>query len=158
MTVIAWDGKTLAADTAVTSGNDYIAEFTKVFTLKSGSIIGIAGSPDEREVINLLNQTDENPSSEDLKNLGFDLDCVLVNRDKEVWHIAAGVDKDRPFAQMYKIDSKFTAAGSGGSLALLAMHMGATAEEACRWACKFNNSCREPIRTLKLKRLVTTSE
>ena len=48
----------------------------------------------------------------------------------------------------FPIESDFWAAGSGEQGALVAMHMGATAEEAVRYACLVDPGSGEPVHTL----------
>ena len=49
-----------------------------------------------------------------------------------------------------RVQEPFFAIGSGAPVALGAMHMGATAREAARAACRWNNDCGLPVVALRL--------
>ena len=48
------------------------------------------------------------------------------------------------------VNEPFFAIGSGAPVALGAMHMGATARQAARAACRWNNDCGLPVVALRL--------
>lgn len=153
MTVITWDGKTLASDSQVTAGHYRVARFNKLFTLTSGGLLGIAGDMNEYNVIDLFNKSDDSPSTEDLLTLKGDLDALYISKDKEVYHVGVSGKADERSACFYKIEDKKSAAGSGHMLAIVAMEYGATAEEAVKMACKYDTYCSEPTFTLKIKKV-----
>ena len=49
-----------------------------------------------------------------------------------------------------RVQEPFFAIGSGAPVALGAMHMGATAREAAKAACRWNNYCELPVVALRL--------
>ena len=143
MTVIAWDGKTLAADKQCTNGSTCIL-VTKIFRV-GNDLIGITGNLSVgMEMINWFKDgalIDKFPESNRPEDRGCSL--MLVKQNGEVWKYESS-----PYP--YKVEGSFTAFGGGEESALVAMHLGATAEEAVRVTSIYNNGCGLGIDTLEL--------
>lgn len=87
---------------------------------------------------------DDNPNKPDLASLDIkNIEALLVSPHGEV----ALLDSS---AYPMKIRAKYFAIGSGEEVALGAMAMGASAEEAVRAAIKHTVGCSGPIQKVKL--------
>lgn len=141
MTTIAWDGRTLAADTRNTNGNTaWCGE--KLHRLADGRLF--AGCSDAGAVIaavEWLNDPSQGKPQID-KETGF---CgLLVKRDGSVWYV------DRYLAPQ-RVSQPFIAAGSGRDFAMAAMHLGKSAVDAIEVAAEFDIYTGGPIRFLTLE-------
>ena len=134
MSVIAWDGKTLAADRQATRGGTMTTS-VKIFKVDD-RLFGLIGP--HASSVRLYNWilSGMNPISFP-KDLETDSDIPIVYVLTRVGHAAKFEDSPYPII----IKDEFWADGSGGDLALGAMAMGATAEEAIRVASKYNIYC-----------------
>lgn len=143
MSVIAWDGKTLAADKRACNGT-LIRTCTKIFRVY-GNLIGYAGDAPFGESMRHWIASGEKPE-----------DFPDSQRDKEDW---AGVLIIRPNGQIQKyertphpltFEDQFFAIGSGRDFALAAMHLGLDAKQAVEVAIHFDSGCGNGIDTLTL--------
>jgi hypothetical protein len=138
MTVIAWDGETVAADTRATSGTSIVPVLDKKIVSQNG--VSLAGCGVAHEV-DAWQYDYFNGIIRPLKGKGS---IVLEFREGKcfVWESGASVP--------YAVRSPFTI-GSGGDVAMGAMLAGKTATEAVRIACKVDTACGLPVQTVKLK-------
>lgn len=127
MTTIAWDGKTLAADTqATSSGMPY--KVLKLFRLDDGSIF--AGSGDYGQVCAVkawLENADmkaDKPTTDDFAGLIVTPTCEAFRLEEALIRIPVG--------------EPFHAIGSGRDFAMAAMHCGRTAREAVEIAALYD--------------------
>lgn len=124
MTTIAWDGKTLAADTrATSSGMPYKA--VKLFKLADGSLF--AGSGDYGQVCSVrewLESGGEKPRADDFAGL-------LVAPDGAAFRLETALIR----LPLYE---PFHAIGSGRDFAMAAMHCGRSAREAVEIAALYD--------------------
>jgi len=134
MTVIAWDGKIIAADKQA-SHCGLKREVTKLFiSTKGNEVLGF--SQDYENGLGLIEWYNEG----------------AVRRDWPAWQtetswgrlVVAGHKylfcyEQLPFKQLYSVDP--TAFGSGRDFALGAMAAGADAIRAVEIACRFSDSC-----------------
>lgn len=156
MTVIAWDGKTLASDSLMSDQyGSVVGPMKKLYRLKSGGMVGMSGDADARTVIHLLdNVKDEQdlPTKQELETLRTDGDYILVLPDKTVWLVSISYDGDgRYFGEIVPSRARFMAVGHGQDYARAAMSLGLTAEKAVKEACKFSLSCGGAVQTMKLE-------
>lgn len=142
MTVIAWDGKTLAADKrAVTSG---LARTVTKILRHQDKLLGASGTFDNG-----------NQMVEWFKG-GCDPEKFpRCQSDKDDYTILVVVDSNGlriyekgPYPLL--MEDPFFAAGSGRDYAIAAMHLGCSASEAVSVACKFDTSCGNGIDELVL--------
>lgn len=139
MTVIAWDGKTLAADKQGESGG-LKCIVTKIFKLGTGELIGISGT-----------------LSEGLAAIQWYKDGALpdkypISKDSESSMIVISNGVIHKYEDHYKpfiIQNRFYAFGSGRELAIGAMAMGADAETAVEIACQYESGCGMGIDVLE---------
>jgi 20S proteasome alpha/beta subunit len=133
MTVIAWDGKTLAADKRSTNMG-LIHTVTKIFRVR-GALVAIDG--DFAQGLLMV---------EWIRN-GCDPDTFPESQsDDDKWTNITVADKDG--IHVYEqtpcpihFEDKIYASGSGRDFALAAMHLGKTAAEACEVASIFHSGC-----------------
>ena len=124
MTVIAYDGKTLAADKRMCYGN-IINTVTKIFRMPSGELVGFAG--DITFCLALVEWVKAGRVIADFPQHG---------RDKDDWQplLVIELDGTPSFYERtpYPIrnEQRCVAYGSGKEYARAAMHLGKTAREA----------------------------
>lgn len=139
MTVIVWDGKTLAADKQFTNAG-LRRTGTKLFRLRDGAV-GIEGSTvDALALVDWL-RGDRKPADFPESCKGDDAPAVLgvINGKIQYWN-------GSPYPVTY--DEPFTASGSGRDYAIAAMHCGKTAAEAVEIASIYDNACGLGVDTL----------
>jgi len=134
MSVIAWDGKTLAADKLGCMGSLKIT-ITKIFCLAT-CLVGYVGEIDAGEELVDWFSNGAVPG---------DFPAGQRNIDKSNWLLVIAPDKSikkyerTPFP--ITIEDPFFAMGSGRDYAMAAMYLGKTAREAVEIACIFDNGC-----------------
>lgn len=143
MTVIAFDGRTLAADKLACSG-DTRQTTTKIFRCGEG-LIGITG--DLSVGMEMLAWFQEGAAKADFPKSNLDPGkgcCLIVIRpDASVWSYESG-----PFP--FRLEGPFHAFGCGREAALVAMACGKSAYEAVELANMFNTGCGNGVDTLEL--------
>lgn len=149
MTVIAWDGKTLAADKRSTAGNQHNT-VTKLFRIDADRIAAVAGG-----FAHSLMVLDWVRRGEDHQHYPKPLDSdeagrlLVVHRSGVIEVFEAG-----PIALRFE-DPTFTM-GSGAQIASTAMHLGHDAASACRIACDVCIYCGNGIDVLTFEELTLT--
>ena len=133
MSIIAWDGKQIAADRQVVAG-EIVQRGFKIKKLKNGEIVGWTGN---HAAGLLLVQWYEN---------GADLDDWPEFQSSEDWsHIiicrSSGLYYTDSLPCWFKTKEKFTAFGSGRDVALGAMAAGASAKKAVEITNALCTSC-----------------
>lgn len=146
MTVIAWDGTTLAADKrAALSG--YPATVTKISRSLTGELIAISGDLDTgRALAEWYVYGADKAAFPDNRDPGGGCRAVLmvVRLDKTIVRY-----EREPVALLF--EDKFSAMGSGRDYALAAMHLGFDARKAVEVASALDTGCGNGIDTLTLK-------
>jgi ATP-dependent protease HslVU (ClpYQ) peptidase subunit len=139
MTVIAWDGKTLAADKQFTSAG-LRRTGCKLFRLRDG-IVGIEGRTSDALSLLAWLRGNREPTNFPESCKGDDAPAVLgiINGTIQYWN-------GSPYPVTY--DEPFTATGSGRDYAIAAMHCGKTAAEAVEIASVYDNGCGMGVDTL----------
>lgn len=143
MTVLAWDGKTLAADKLMCCGVTK-GTVTKIHRF-GDSLLGVTGNLSMgMEVLEWFKAgaiaKDYPPGNRDV-NSGASL--IIVKPDKTVWKYESS-----PHA--FKVEGEFCAFGSGDESAMVAMECGCDARKAVEVTCKYNTGCGNGIDTLEL--------
>lgn len=143
MTIVAWDGTTLAADTQA-DASGVRASVTKIFRLTDGSLFAGSGSLDQ--VLEMRNWVDKGASAEDFPS---------TQRDKDDWQPCINITKNgvyryerTPFP--IKFNCAYFTEGSGSYFATAALHLGKNAVEAVQVAIDLCPSCGGSIDTLTL--------
>lgn len=158
MTVIAYKDGVLACDSLWTD-NDLKSTFkTKIRKLDNGLYIGSSGDNDDRALVKLVssivvdgNLTEDHfPSVSKLQDMNQSITMIVVQPDtRKIFIVSVGTENNESNA-VYEITQDFYAVGSGSHIALGAMAAGASAEEACRIACRFELHCMEPIHSFRV--------
>lgn len=142
MTVIAWDGKTLAADKA-SSNNGHLSTTTKIYRVPGG-VVGFSGDADK--ATDLLqwfrNGRDATKYPDTQKDGGAD--ALFIDDTGKVYKF----DKS---AHPARCEDAFSAMGSGRDYALAAMHLGHGAMKAVEVACALDCYCGKGIDSLELE-------
>lgn len=141
MTTIAWDGKTLAVDSRTTGSNIIRSERTQ--KLWKIADFWIACSGDYQDVLlavewfrNGMPDTDK-PKLNDPGGL-----VVIKKRGRKAFRYEGNLVG-------WDVAASFAAAGSGFEIALGAMAMGATAEEAVKVAARFDPGTNKRVQASK---------
>jgi hypothetical protein len=148
MTVIAWDGYTLAADKRSCMGT-LIRTTTKIFRIETntyfGSIAGYSGESDAGEELLAWVRDGADPQRfpQSRREGGSGANVLLVLNDRSLLHFW-----NTPYP--VRMPPQHFAIGSGRDFALAAMHLGKTAVEAVEVACHFDSGCGNGIDTLPL--------
>lgn len=144
MTVIAWDGKTLAADKQSTS-DGYARIVTKIHRIANG-LVGFTGDAIPATALlqwfrcGMLH--DQWP-----KKLGDnEAYAVFIDLSGKV-HLYCSAEG--PYAE--QLEDPIYAAGHGRDFALAAMYLGKSALEAVAVACALDKTCGKGIDTLELE-------
>lgn len=142
MTVIAWDGKTLAGD-KMSCSIGYGYKVTKIHRLKDGSICGFSGDGDH--AIALLAWLNGDRDHAAFPSAQKDNDtCAFVVRPDGTRYSIGKTPHPNPS------EDQFYAMGHGRDFAIAAMHLGLTAREAVEVACRLDVFCGNGIDTLTL--------
>jgi ATP-dependent protease HslVU (ClpYQ) peptidase subunit len=135
MTIIVWDGKTLAADRQATCGN--LARSMRKISRYGDILIGGAGTRSAVDAV--MNWVLKGCVAQDFPKLS----SVPAERDVSLWVINKNGTirkfEDSPFPMVY--DDNVFAEGSGRDFAYGAMAMGANAIQAVEIACRFDVTC-----------------
>ena len=142
MTVIAWDGKTLAAD-KMSCAAGYGYTVTKVHRLKGGGIVGFSGDGDH--AVALLHWMNGGRIVADFPEAQKDNDtcAFVVERDGSAWSFGKT-------AHPVRLECPRYAMGHGRDFALAAMHCGKTAREAVELTCSLDVFCGNGVDVLTL--------
>lgn len=141
MTVIAWDGRTLAADKRCGNASRTV---TKVRRAKDGCLCAMTGHATQDAEIFAWYDRGADPA-----------DYPNHQRDKETCSLLVAIDRAgvvRVFdgcAYPYIVEDRQWATGSGRDAALAAMLMGATAKEAVEVASAILIDCGNGVDTLR---------
>ena len=143
MTVIAWDGKTLAADKQSTNGG-FASTVTKIHRVPGG-IVGFTGNGGHAMALFAWFKGGRDPKAWPKKEGDSSAGVVFISEDG----IYAYSGEDGPNAE--KLENKFDAWGVGYAYALAAMHLGHNARIAVQVACDLDINCGKGIDTLELE-------
>lgn len=141
MTVIAWDGKTLAADKLGDAGG-LKRTTTKIFRF-DGGLFGSAGSASRGAEMFAWIKSGADPERVPSYQLTDDYQVVMVvDNERKVWLYGRS-------AYPFIMEDPFHAIGSGRDFALAAMDLGCDAERAVEVACRFETGCGNGVDTLE---------
>ncbi len=144
MTVIAWDGETLAADKMVVDGGGIRRTTTKIFQRRDSSyLLGVTGNWDV--CMELLAWWEVGPIAENFPAAAREDRGLLVVISK-----ATGILSYNAGPYPLRHEAEKCAFGSGRDFAEAAMFCGKTAEEAVRVAIAFQSDCGNGVDTLRL--------
>lgn len=141
MTVIAWDGKTLAADKRACRPG---AHFTVTKLFRSGDrIVGFAGDAGRLGQFKAWFDAGADPEKYP-KNEGGQASYFFAVRSD------GRIEKYEETGYPIIVEDKFFATGSGGDYATAAMHLGLDARQAVEVAIACDETCGGGVDTLTL--------
>jgi ATP-dependent protease HslVU (ClpYQ) peptidase subunit len=147
MTVIAWDGKNLAADKRMNSGTgNPLTTITKIRRLASGGLVGWCGGISFCEAIVQWIEAGADPTA--IEEKWFEHEELA---GQVVFIAPGGLIMLYEHAFPITIENKIYALGSGGAYAIAAMHLGQDAVEAVKIACIYDSGCGNGIDVLTLE-------
>lgn len=142
MTVIAWDGRTLAADKRMSFGTSF-STTTKIYRIND-MLVGIAGDASlAREMFDWVHA-----------GMGVEKFPAKAKADGTSMIVIQPAGTLQYFtnsASPMVLDDKFFTTGSGADFAAAALHLGKTAREAVQVACDLDSGCGNGIDTLELE-------
>lgn len=144
MTVIAWDGRTLAADKMACHGTIRCTT-TKIWRV-GDALVGSAGESDAiREMVAWF-AAGPDPAT-----------FPAIGRDKDNWPGLLVCRRGKPILRYERtpfpieFEDTFFAVGSGSEIARAAMYLGKTAREAVLVAIALDSGCGNGVDTLTLE-------
>lgn len=145
MTIIAWDGKMLAADKrSVCVG--LISTTTKIRRMPDGELIGCSGDMDAAAAMMKWYEDGADPASFPANmdvNGSFRANMIVIRRDGTVTKYERS-----PYPMVF--EDKQAAMGSGRDYAMAAMYCGLNAKQAVEVASHFDNGCGNGVDVLTL--------
>jgi len=144
MTVIAWDGATLAADRQTMLSGLKVRTQQKIFRLDDGRLFGGSGETAlVRAMLNWFQEGEDPAKYPQHKTSDSDWDpCVIIAKD------CLKLYERTPYPNI--LPPQIFALGSGRDYALAVMHLGHSAEKAVEVASHFDIGCGFGCTTLKL--------
>jgi 20S proteasome alpha/beta subunit len=143
MTVIVWDGRTLAADKRA-SCNGIVRTTTKIFRVRD-MLVGLAGDADySRAMLQwVIAGMNEDRFPEHQKTSADYVSVLVITKSREILKF-----ERTPYPIVF--EDKVFAMGSGRDFALAALHLGCDARRAVEVACALDVSCGNGIDTQDL--------
>lgn len=141
MTVIAFDGKTMAADKQGESG--YIKTVRTKIRRLNGCLIGGAGTRHVVESVIAWLIAGAKPEQFPEPATKGEADILMVKPDGSIYLIQSG-------PHFTQLENRFFAIGCGADAAMAAMHLGYDAKHAVEVACIVNTGCGGGIDSLAL--------
>lgn len=143
MTVIAWDGNTLAADRQGTVGNSISVPVRKLFRANNGNLVGVSG--DGGYAMSWLAWYQAGAKPEDLPSFQLDKDnwcaALVITPDRRIFRYEKA-------AHPWEIEAPQAAIGCGMDFAMMAMYLGKTARDAVLLTSDLNPFCGHGVDTL----------
>lgn len=144
MTVIAWDGKTLAGDRMMVLESRRVP-YTKVHRVETPNgrrlLVGVAGTIAETVDVLAWIRAGEPDARPAVKNVSI----LIVDEALKVWQL-----QEEALARIEVALPKW-AVGCGGDYAMAAMECGAVAAEAIAIASKFDYRCGMGVDTVSFE-------
>lgn len=144
MTVIAWDGTTLAADKRATGPGGKVSATTKISTAPGGQLLAMIGHGPTALELRAWWLDGADPERFPSAARADNADLLVIDH--------AGVRSYCAGPHPMTIEGRHVVAGSGGDLARGVLHMGGTAVEAVQAACLYRGDCGDGVDVLTLAR------
>lgn len=154
VTVIAYSSKhrIIASDSRCFDHHTdaHVTNVQKLFRLRNGALLGIAGDADVRDLVTLLSRATPRkmPSRAQLAELKSESDAVLVFPKGQVFTVSIERDGDHAadwVGDVLPIRDTIVAIGCGSAYALGAMEAGASPIQAIRATCRRDLYCALPV-------------
>jgi ATP-dependent protease HslVU (ClpYQ) peptidase subunit len=152
MSVVVWDGKTLAADRQVSDGS-MVRTTTKIRAIKTGRFKGyLMGAVGATATANLMMDWFETGAKPEFfpyeyaKSAEMGASLIVITQKKEIWRF------DHLPVPIIMEDDEY-ATGSGRDFAYGAMSMGADATKACEVACTHSTECGVAIDVIQWRKV-----
>lgn len=147
MTVVAWDGVTLAADKRCVDGNGLRGTLTKISVTDDGKLLAITGR--HSIGMRLLAWWAEGCEPDRFPEVAEEDGATLV--------VISRANDGKPIVSSYTsgpypvvFEDQFRAWGSGRDFALAAMYLGCDARRAIEVTCHFQTDCGDGIDSIEL--------
>ena len=143
MTVVAYDGHSLAADKQSVCGGR-CSTTTKIRRISTGEVLAITGMQAMGEMLVQWYESGADPTAWPIPD-NDENDCVrLIVADK-------GGCKFYEHAMPIAVEDAFGAWGSGADFAVMALHLGKTAREAVELASIYSVGCGNGVDSFGLR-------
>lgn len=143
MTVIAWDGKTLAADKRAVNNGYAGGTVTKIHRWPGG-LCAFSGDLDVGMALVAWLRGGADPDVYPKKQADHAANFLVIHQDGRI-------ERYETVPVPLLFEDRFTAMGSGRGYALAAMHLGHDARAAVEVACALDNGCGNGIDVLMLE-------
>ncbi|MBT2300371.1 hypothetical protein J7E70_07825 [Variovorax paradoxus] len=141
MTVIAWDGRLLAADKRTSFGGLHAT--TQKLHRVGERFVGCAGNTAQiQEMLVWLEKGDPEKFPATQRSTADCVSMLVIDNGRILQY------ENTPYPMV--IENGFWAIGSGRDFAMAAMHLGKTAEEAVEVACHLDATCGNGIDVLEI--------
>lgn len=148
MTTIAYRNGIMAADSGCFNGGLYEGQVDKISILPDIGVLGCCGEYGAiLKVVEWLTAGGK-PNERPRLSRSSEFAGLLVKQDGGVVHYQLGL---RPL----RMAAEFHAIGSGRHIAIGAMAAGASAEDAVRIACHYDQMSMEPVNTQAIQELAS---
>lgn len=142
MTVIAWDGNTIAADSLANDAG-LVRIVHKLLRVNDG-VIAVTGSMDQGLELQAWFEQGADPAKwPEFQKKDDWTRLIRATREGCWWY------ERTPYPQ--RVIAPFTAFGSGRDFAIAAMHMGKSTREAVELACELTTECAGPVDVIELR-------
>lgn len=149
MTIIAWDGKTLASDSRCTQDSDIVSDnIQKLYHLNNLDYvidkliaIGVSGALADVDKIMHYLHSEDFPAADICHEIG----AIIIGK-KFAYYLEPGSGYLIRCSRKHKL-----ALGSGGAFGRSAMLLGLNAKEAVKHAIKLNAACGGRVQTMEVK-------
>jgi ATP-dependent protease HslVU (ClpYQ) peptidase subunit len=153
MTVIAYSSRhrVMAADSRLTEGTSmHLTSVRKLYRLRSGALLGMAGDGDARDMAHLLEKVTPRrlPSRQQIAELECEVLALLVLPRGQIIRVAGEFREEgqgRWVGEVVPITDTIVAVGSGAAFAYGAMEAGASPTDAVRVTCRRDLMCALPV-------------
>lgn len=144
MSIVAWDGRTIAADRQMTAGN-LILTTHKIRKLPNGDIVAWTGITENGLAVAEWYEKGADPALWPASQKGEDWSRLIVvpKRGRPFTY------EQLPVKQI--VHDRRAAWGSGGHFAIGAMEMGASSVQAVKVASKFCNGCGQGVDSFRVR-------
>lgn len=150
MTIIAWDGTTLAADKRACTGGSHFT-VTKIWRDGPDRLVGGTGAWARSGAFRQWLAGGAKPADYPENPKDDDLYLMIVHRDGRIQKY-----ENTPWP--VTIEEPYYAIGSGRDYARAAMHLGQSARGAVEVACLFDEACGNGIDTLTFEDTLETGQ